>query len=137
MRILLSSETIAATPDWIQTFIDAAWTAPDRDGQRAVESRLDRDVANDVAERVTKAMNSRKTDFVFHFALNDQGGKFDLATFWKDRWPSVAHDLALVWSERRAIAECGTCGALMLPSKGRTARYCSDNCRIAAHRKGN
>jgi hypothetical protein len=135
MRVIATKDELDAAPKWVSEFLKEAWEAPDGEGQRKAVNRIDQDVAKRLARCVDTGMQSKATERHFSFALNDAGGSFGQADFWNDRNLQIAFTLALVWNERKSIAACQTCGRLIVPSKGRAARFCSSTCRVNAHRR--
>ncbi|AXT25532.1 hypothetical protein D1823_02315 [Ruegeria sp. AD91A] len=134
MQKLATPTELRTAPDWLTDFLDAAWQLPGSDGQRQPNTRIDPDVAQAIAQAITVAASSKDTAHHCVFTLDADGGRFGSVTLWGGSHTHIAIALTLAWSERRPLAICGTCGTLMLPGKGRVARYCSNNCRVAAHR---
>ncbi|WP_170436957.1 hypothetical protein [Ruegeria arenilitoris] len=134
MQKLASTSELRTAPDWLTDFLDAAWQIPGSDGQRQPNTRIDKGVADALAVAVTTAANEPSTNHYFAFTLDADGGRFETVTLWGSPFIQLGIKLGEAWSERRPLAICGTCGTLMLPGKGRVARYCSNNCRVAAHR---
>ncbi|CUJ94805.1 hypothetical protein PH7735_01791 [Shimia thalassica] len=137
MQKICLGEDVNTFPDWLNQFVDAAWTEPDRDKQRTPIDRLDPNLSQEFATRINTAMQEHRFA-QFHFALDEKGGSFQTTYFWTPDHltTQIAQKLSQVWSDRLNLANCQTCNALLVPSKGRVTKFCSNKCRIAAHRAG-
>jgi len=120
-------------PDWITTFIDAAWSVSDSDGQRQPINRIDPITAVNTAALINVGMQEKR-EVYFQFKRDESGGTFETIYYWDDSVFELAQELTNIWSQRLNLANCQVCNALLVPSKGRVTKFCSNNCRVAGHR---
>ena len=151
MRIHATREEVDALPEPARAFLDAAWSAPDEDGQRPALDHFDgiERIGAAMALCVRNAMQEPgAVDTYFTFSLMRSANEarsadeapqmwlFGQGSFFKDRSTEIAFNLVTAWNSRVTLAECAVCKKLMQPGKGRIARTCSPQCRLELHRKG-
>jgi ribosomal protein L24E len=136
MEIIADPQGILHLDPAVRRFLDSAWGPPSTDpataGQR--QRRQDpalRSVLEDAAKAFSDALQLREMEEIVY---SPAAGRFEQFIPQEDETLRAYRILVDAFNERRDLGTCQYCGSLMLPGRGRIAKFCSSSCRMAMNR---
>lgn len=140
MEKIAETDEIENLDPAVRRFLEAAWTPPSEQMETAGLRTRNPDFPD---KRSIMAAAAVAMDHAFR-AERDQEIVYDphpavdgFATWTFREAPTLrAYRLLMrAWNEGRDLGTCLTCGSLLLPGKGRIAKFCNDACRMQRNRR--
>lgn len=140
MDIIVPVDGLDQLDPAVRKFVEAAWDPPSADPLMAGLRRRNADFPRkaQIMPRAAAAMDeafAAERDEIIAYDMNPAVDAF--ATWMYRENPTLRAYRLLIraWNERSDLGTCQGCGSLILPGKGRIAKYCSDACRMRQNRR--
>jgi hypothetical protein len=139
MEIIADADTLATLDTAVCRFIDSAWEPPSTElataglRRRKPDFPDKREVMTAAAAAMDRTFRDRSTEEIV-YDPHPSRDAFDRWMAQEDATLRAYRMLMEAWNQRRDLGVCRACDNLLLPGKGRVARYCSDACRMRMYR---